>query len=163
MTPMLTPLISIALFGALLFGCKQRPPSKSRVSSLKNGIDCADMTQLETNNLGGIEIVDLGINASEKIRHLNELNRMPEWYLAAVRPHVEIILGNSGLSSFPGKEHLKGVRPRGWPEGSTWDDVAGGANGYVVDSRVSVRLSNSGLVNDARSLAIHEISHGIDT
>lgn len=148
-------------FIANLNGCKKRTEESFDPKSLKNGIDCVDMSKLEDDNLDDIRIIDLGIPKHEKIRHINELNSMPSFYLDAVRPHVQIILGPGGYASFPGQGHLKGVRPRGWTSG-TWDDVAGGADPFMVNGILNVRLGPSDLLNGARSMVIHEVSHGID-
>lgn len=142
--------------------CRQKNSSRSDPKSARNGIACADVAILDTSRLTNVRIVDHGIQLTEKKRHLNELNKMPTWYIDAVRPHVEIILANTGLAGFPGMEGSKGVQVRGWYKGATWDHVAGGSEANMVNGIVKVRLGNSALMNDVKSLAIHEISHGVD-
>jgi Flp pilus assembly pilin Flp len=59
--------------------------------------------------------------------------------------------------------HLKGVRPRGWPPGSTWDTVPGLANGKEVVIAVrNGRVPPTGDGHGAFSLVIHETFHAID-
>lgn len=157
--------LRVVIFGsfAILFSsCKPRNPEASDVQSLKSGVDCVDMSNLDTSRLEGVRITDLGIENREKIRHLNELNKMPEWYIAAIKPHVEIVLGPYGYGRFPGNEWLRGIRPTGWPPGFSWDDVAGGTEKVMTDGVLKVRLGPSNLANGSGSVAIHEASHGID-
>lgn len=91
----------------------------------------------------------------EKIRHLNELNSMPKEYLNVMRNRVTINMMDGGITNHPAYANLKGVQPRGWPEGDTWDIVAG------VGGHDSLGLGDSHMSNDARSLAIHEAMHSV--
>lgn len=66
-------------------------------------------------------------------------------------------------------EALRGVRPRGWPPGSTWDDVAAtydpGPKQVVVSTRqVDGRraLPARGSGHGSFNVLLHEIAHGID-
>jgi hypothetical protein len=58
---------------------------------------------------------------------------------------------------------LKGVQPRGWPPGSTWDSVPGLARGTEVVIAVrNGRVPPTGDGHGAYSLLFHEGFHGID-
>lgn len=53
-------------------------------------------------------------------------------------------------------EWLKGVRPRGWPKGSSWDDVSGGYN-------TGMRQAVFGQGRDgSASMVAHEFGHAVD-
>lgn len=155
-------LVALLAIVSSLPACKRRVSETSTSKAASNGVDCTSMTTLKNDQLSGIRIKDLGIRRPEKIRHINELNGMPQWYLAAVRPKMQIVLSDGGLATFPGMEGLRGVKPRGWDRG-TWEDVAGGADADPKNGLYHVRLGPSSLLNDAKSLAIHEITHGIDS
>ncbi|MDQ3235229.1 MAG: hypothetical protein M3Q07_25755 [Pseudobdellovibrionaceae bacterium] len=113
---------------------------------------------LQTANLSGIAIHDQGISASEKIRHLNELNAMPQAFLDVMRESISINLTAGSITEFAVFAHLKGVTPRGWEgSGYTWDDVPG------AGSTGGLYLGDSYRANNAMSLAVHEASHSVDT
>jgi hypothetical protein len=58
---------------------------------------------------------------------------------------------------------LKGVRPRGWPPGSSWDSVPGVASGKeVVIATRNGRVPPTGDGHGSYDLVIHETFHGID-
>ncbi|WP_328590668.1 anthrax toxin lethal factor-related metalloendopeptidase [Kosakonia quasisacchari] len=79
------------------------------------------------------------------------------------------------LRTYPSRSHLKGVTPRGWPEGVTWDTVPGlGALGQGADASihpdetiVAVSRNEQGawsLAEGHRStnLVLHEYAHALD-
>ena len=68
-------------------------------------------------------------------------------------------------------EKLKGVRPRGWPEGSTWDQVPGlyspSSNEVVIatighESDAGAHVPNNGEGHGSFNLVLHEAMHGVD-
>lgn len=72
---------------------------------------------------------------------------------------VEVIACRDNVTDH--RTHLKGVQPRGWPAGKTWENVPGGQSGNEVvvattgtDSkrRVPVRGEGHGSIN----LTLHE-------
>lgn len=76
-------------------------------------------------------------------------------YLADI-PGGGISVGDAPLTKLPGGEALTGT-PRGWPEGSTWDDVTG-----VHLSGSRRLLINSGGVGAGGSVALHKFGHAAD-
>ena len=68
---------------------------------------------------------------------------------------VSFYIGDKPMIDLDDNQFLKGVRPRGWPEGSTWDSVAGGYN--LERKIVSVGRGRSGSL----SLIGHETGHAI--
>lgn len=64
---------------------------------------------------------------------------------------------------------LKGVRPRGWPPGATWDQVPGlynPANGQVVVATIESRgqrvVPAQGQGHGSFDITLHELGHGLD-
>ena len=68
--------------------------------------------------------------------------------------NIDVIVGNGSVTDFKQLERLKGVKPRGWPEGSSWDNVAG------VDGIPLVAIGTHGLAY--KNMVLHEIGHGFD-
>lgn len=66
--------------------------------------------------------------------------------------------------------HLRGVTPRGWPAGSTWDRVPGcyepGRKEVVVGTRGNAagqrEVPHDGHGHGAASLTLHELAHALD-
>ncbi len=59
------------------------------------------------------------------------------------------------------KPHLRGVRPRGWTAGSTWDDVRGAQS--LGEAVVALRGTlGGGSFSGFRGIALHEYGHAID-
>jgi hypothetical protein len=59
-----------------------------------------------------------------------------------------------GITEHPEKAHLRGVHPRGWPTGKTWDQVpgAGGGDTYIVANRLQAGHGSANLI-------LHEHAH----
>ena len=67
------------------------------------------------------------------------------------------------LTDLPGFEHLRGVKPTGWPDGYTWDTVGGAGagapgGGMAVNPNAEGSLTGQG----AFSLSLHEYGHVLD-
>lgn len=151
---LVTAVIAASVFAS---SCRKLPGTCSIVKSGHNKVSCkVDYSRLMQDRLNGIRIVDIGISPSEKIRHLNELNMMPKEFLNVMRGRVTVNLTDGGITNLPSYERLKGVTPRGWPAGSTWDMIPG------IGSTSSLALGDSALKNNAWSLAIHEATHSVD-
>ncbi len=98
-----------------------------------------------------------------------ELSRLPE---AVLRKLVDgqtkiVAVRDSVTDALP---HLKGVRPRGWPPGSTWDSVPGlydpGTNQVIVATRKATDGSRfvppTGDQHGSANLVLHETMHAHD-
>lgn len=131
-------------------------PCASSLKNAHNGIQCdISYASLQTDNLKGIKIQDYGIPQSEKIRHLNEINSMPKEFLSILRAKTTINLSAGGITNIPAYANLRGVTPRGWPAGSTWDSVPG------VGGVENLGLGDSNLATGTNSLALHEAGHSV--
>lgn len=64
-------------------------------------------------------------------------------------------VGSEPITGLDSKQDLKGVQPRGWGEGDTWDQVAGG---YDRDQQIV--LAGKGR-SASQSLMLHEAGHGV--
>lgn len=90
-------------------------------------------------------------------QHLSDLIRVPAEMYQRLRKRglktIEVIDGT--VPECAGNSHLKGVSPRGWPEGKTWDQVAGNYN----PSKRTVCVGNG--EQGSVSLSLHELAHAI--
>jgi hypothetical protein len=93
---------------------------------------------------------------------IDDLSTVPSKVYGKVTKFMEdqpgggISIGDKPISQLPGGETLTGA-PRGWPPGSSWDDVAGV---YLPGSR-RLLINSSGL-SASVSVPLHEFGHGAD-
>ena len=93
------------------------------------------------------------------------LERMPPGVLRRLQADgVDVLVGRGSVTdAIPA---LRGVRPRGWPEGKTWDHVDGAyypTSGDVVIATTDVGRGKRGLTRrDSESVLYHEIGHALD-
>jgi SPP1 gp7 family putative phage head morphogenesis protein len=102
--------------------------------------------------------------------HLRDLASLPDNVLDALGkenvPLGTIHIGKGGVPEFDTKGYLRGVRPRGWPPGSTWDKVSGcGAarpgDPIILGDLTEMLGGRTG--SGSASTALHEVAgHGID-
>lgn len=101
-----------------------------------------------------LSVQDYGADAVA--RHLADLDLIPPNVAEALsKEGVQIVVGNVGMGGFVPK--LKGVRPRGWPAGSTWDDIAG-----AYDSNTKTVYAGAGR-SGSTSTVLHEFGHAVGT
>lgn len=104
---------------------------------------------------GVLRVEDAGDLAVRK--NLEDLAKFPKPLLARLRKAglTDVHLAARPVPYLDSNEYLQGVRPRGWPEGRTWDDVAGVYNPNAKS--VAIGKGEAG----SASLALHETSHAI--
>jgi len=95
---------------------------------------------------------------------LAELEKMPLGALQALQNAgiQVIVVKNSVTEAVPA---LKGVRPRGWPPGATWDSVPGmydPATKQVIIATRNGAVPATGNGHGSANLVIHETAHGVD-
>jgi Flp pilus assembly pilin Flp len=75
---------------------------------------------------------------------------------------ISVVAAKSSVTDY--MKHLKGVKPRGWPPGATWDTVPGTVNNNkeVVIATRNGKVPATGDGHGAYSLTIHETFHAID-
>lgn len=92
-------------------------------------------------------------------RHLTDLNRLPDHLLVALKDGgVQIYVSDKPITEVDGGVAMKGVRPRGWGEGDTWDQVAGC---YIESGETHSLLFGKGR-HGCDSLVYHETGHALD-
>lgn len=89
------------------------------------------------------------------------LSKIPYNQLEALKNEkVYIKLFTGKLTDHPSAGHLKGVVPKGYKSGKTWDDVPGMGGGKMV--LVKIGHSERGKGHGSVNLELHEIAHSID-
>ena len=99
-----------------------------------------------------------------------ELAKMPRTALQSLADHnVKVIAAKGNVTDYA--TDLKGVAPRGWPPGSTWDDVPGaylpGRNAVVIATTAAgkakvLRVPMTGEGHGSANMVVHEAAHAID-
>jgi hypothetical protein len=113
---------------------------------------------------GGIHscITLMGVSADDPVvrKHLDDLATVPTEVMDAYESlggRIDIVDGP--ITAHPEMAHLAGVKPTGWPPGTSWDDVPGAGPQRVG---MPVILGTRGESGSA-SVAVHELGHGLDT
>lgn len=103
-------------------------------------------------------------------RVVAELKKMPTSALQTLKDsHTNVIACRNSVTDYAAD--LKGVRPRGWPPGKTWDNVPGA---YLPDRNTVVfgvighgtkegpHIARTGEGHGSANLVVHETTHAID-
>lgn len=109
------------------------------------------------------DLLNIADDSAVTSTNLHELEEVPAHIHGAVRDHLVrqgrnagIYTGNAMVPELDDLGHLRGTSPRGWPPGSTWDDVPG----VVAEGRIIA--IGDGRHSGASSTARHELGHGAD-
>lgn len=94
----------------------------------------------------------------EMTRNIASIN--PDIIKALYRHNVKIRFFTGNLTDLSEFSHLKGLQPKGWSEGSTWDDVPGAGGKYLAAAKIG--HSNFGEGHGSINLELHEIAHSFD-
>jgi hypothetical protein len=99
-----------------------------------------------------------------------ELAKMPETALRGlIANNTTVIACRNSITDY--RTDLKGVQPRGWPPGATWDSVPGVANSSRNEVVIAVighgttagaHVPQTGEGHGSANLVIHEVAHAID-
>jgi hypothetical protein len=99
-----------------------------------------------------------------------ELAKLPLHMLERLEDQgTQIVVVRNSVTEY--RTDLQGVTPRGWPPGSSWDDVPGlyspstnevmvATRGHGTSAGAHVPLMGDG--HGSFSLALHEVGHGLD-
>jgi hypothetical protein len=100
-----------------------------------------------------------------------ELAKMPETALRSlIANNTTVIACRNSITDY--RTDLKGVQPRGWPSGATWDSVPGVANSGRNEVVIAVighgttagaHVPKTGEGHGSANLVIHEVAHAIDS
>jgi hypothetical protein len=89
------------------------------------------------------------------------LENLPEQVVAQLDAQgLRSTLFSGRLTDVHGFRQLRGVQPRGWPDGSTWDQVPGVATTRGLAANPNRDRFGAG--HGTKSLVLHEIGHVID-
>jgi hypothetical protein len=94
---------------------------------------------------------------------VKELLKIPLVALSQLKKKgVKVVVCRNSVTEI--KTELKGVRPRGWPAGKTWDAVPGlydgGAKRVIIATRKG-RVPPPGDGHGSHNLVLHEVGHAI--
>jgi len=98
-----------------------------------------------------------------------ELAHMPVEDLRKLeRQGIDVIATQDSITSY--RTDLAGVTPRGWPPGSTWDQVPGAYTpdrrevvvGTIADANGNRIVPPTNSSHGSHSLVLHEAAHGLD-
>lgn len=111
------------------------------------------------------DLLDIADRDDGTGQHLLDLEDIPPEFHNAFRDHAAerdgggVYVGATrAVPALDDLGHLRGVQPRGWPPGSTWDQVPGA---YSPGTRV-VAIGGGGHGHGSDSLVRHEMGHGVD-
>lgn len=97
----------------------------------------------------------------ESLQIIQTINQLPPSLLdKLIENDIKIMLFNGALTENASVAYLKGIQPRGYPEGATWDDVPGMGGSHTVF--VKIGASNNGNGHSSVNLELHELAHSID-
>ena len=97
----------------------------------------------------------------ESLQIIQTINQLPPSLLAKlVENDVNMKLFNGELTQNASVAHLKGIQPRGYEEGATWDKVPGMGGTHTVF--VKIGASDKGNGHSSVNLELHELAHSID-
>lgn len=96
------------------------------------------------------------LDSKQMRRHLAEFFAVPEDHHRVIAKRgYQIDMGHGSVADY--KEHLRGVKPGGYAEGTTWADSAGAHNAYdrwlVFGNTVD---------HGSKNLVAHEMGHALD-
>jgi len=108
--------------------------------------------------LGDSLYMETDIEASGVASILEDMEQIDANILKALKDNnIQVYIGEGPVTGIDDMGHLKGVQPRGWPPGSTWDQVGGLFN--PQNNRVVV---GTGMVDGSKSTILHEMGHAVD-
>lgn len=96
---------------------------------------------------------------------VKEMALLPQWVLAAaVARNIKVVACRNSVTD--ADPRLRGVTPRGWPPGSTWDMVPGAGGDPVIISTMTApdggrMIPPTGHGHGSTSLLRHEFAHAL--
>ena len=97
----------------------------------------------------------------ESLQIIQSINKLPSSLLSKlIENNVKIKLFNGKLTDNASVAHLKGIKPRGYGNDATWDDVPGMGGSHTVF--VKIGASDKGNGHGSVNLELHELAHSVD-
>lgn len=95
---------------------------------------------------------------SSTVEMINTISQINPVILSFLTGHnLKVKLFDGQLTDEPSFQNLKGVVPRGWNNGLTWDDVPGGCGPTLAVAKIGA--SKTGMGHSSVNLELHEIGH----
>jgi hypothetical protein len=128
-----------------------------RQSTLKNSLDVQQL-----NLLGEIFLLPETMEQPEEAaKIISRVGQLPESMLKKIISNgINMVLFEGKLTDNPSAQDLKGITPRGYPSGKTWDDVPGVGGSKLV--LVKIGNSAKGVSHGSVNLELHELAHSLD-
>lgn len=115
-----------------------------------------------------LEFYGTAVNIADRsevaMSHLADIEQFSESAHTTLRNHFArtkdggFYVGDKAVPKLDNQGHLSGVKPRGWADGQTWDNVPGA---YDPNAKVCA-CGGGGKGHGSTSLALHEGSHALD-
>lgn len=141
------------------------PETRRKLKARKDRIAGAKMTARDTRTMAQALVVVAGTAGNaDKAVVVTELLKMPQAALEVLRDEgAKVWVCKNSVTEI--RADLRGVRPRGWPVGKTWDNVPGlfdpGNNRTIIATRGGV-VPATGDGHGSHNLVIHEVGHAVD-
>ncbi|MCX4029164.1 membrane-targeted effector domain-containing toxin [Endozoicomonas sp. SM1973] len=110
------------------------------------------------------------VNEQGRVAVAEQLVKYPVEILDLMKAHkINVVVTNDSITTY--YPHLKGVTPRGWPAGKTWDDVPGVGSfnnqrgsviAVILDPNGKWVIPPMGQGHGSSNLVLHETAHAID-
>jgi Pro-Pro endopeptidase len=97
----------------------------------------------------------------EVAKIISRIDALPEKMLRKItEERIYLALFNGRLTDNPSARDLRGVIPRGYNSGKTWDEVPGVGGSKLVLAKIGSSERGSG--HSSVNLELHELAHSID-
>lgn len=156
-------LLIVSLFSFPLLGSSNADINGILLNQYpKQSILYNSLEPLAADDTGELFILPEGdFDQQEAARIINRIALLPDSMLEKTAEHnIKIKLFEGNLTDNPSVRHLKGVIPRGYESGKTWDDVPGIGGSKLV--LVKIGSSQRGHGHGSVNLELHELAHSLD-
>ncbi|WP_075982028.1 anthrax toxin lethal factor-related metalloendopeptidase [Bacillus massilinigeriensis] len=156
-------ILGLMVFSFLLLGKSQATSPDIYLGEMDDTSDLKSLLNLKSHRILD-QIIILPKDEFETTKAaeiISRIDRLPTTLLTKIKDKgIVIKLFNGKLTDNPTVRHLKGVSPRGYIGGHTWDDVPGIGGSKTV--LVKIGYSNKGMDHGSVNLELHELAHSID-
>ncbi|WP_174732927.1 anthrax toxin lethal factor-related metalloendopeptidase [Mesobacillus harenae] len=97
----------------------------------------------------------------EAANMISRIDKLPDSMLEKIAHHrIQLKLFQGKLTDNPSADHLKGLIPRGYQNGTKWDEVPGVGGSKIVLAKIG--NSEKGMGHGSVNLELHELAHSVD-
>ncbi|MDE3839288.1 toxin [Bacillus methanolicus] len=156
-------MVSVVSVSLALLGNSPSPIDSIKLKDFSSHSVLKDQLNLQSPDiLGDMILLPEGpFDQKEAASIISHIDNLPESMLKkAAQKGISVKLFEGKLTDNPSAQHLRGIIPRGYKNGTTWDEVPGigGAKTVLVKIGSSEKGKGHGSVN----LELHELAHSID-